>query len=157
MRNQTISEDDFQRQTDPTYMIIKMVEDIDKCIHHILNIRQCDTIFIGWRSPREGWIKLNCDGAYKDSFDLAGCGGLFRKSDDRLIKGYSRKIGTYDAFSAEMWGMYLGMQLALRQCFHHLQVENDSKSLVDMITGKVKFNGNPPTLVCCIQEFLKLN
>ncbi|KAK2446639.1 SKP1 protein [Trifolium repens] len=49
------------------------------------------------------------------------------------------------------------MQLAWRQGFHHLQVESDSKSLVDMITGKVKFNGNPPTLVRRIGELIKLN
>jgi hypothetical protein len=36
-------------------------------------------------------------------------------------------------------------------------MENDSKTLVDMITGKVKINGNPHTLVCRIQELLKLN
>jgi hypothetical protein len=46
-----------------------------------------------------------------------------------------------------MWGMYLGMKLAWRQGLHHLQVESGSKTLVDMITGKVKTNGNPPTLV----------
>jgi hypothetical protein len=69
----------------------------------------------------------------------------FRKSDDRWIKGYSRKIGTYDALFAEMWGM------------HHLQVESDSKSLVDMIMRKVKFNGNLPTLVRRIQDLIKLN
>jgi hypothetical protein len=34
-------------------------------------------------SIREGWIKLKCDGAYKDSLGLAGCGGLIWKSDDR--------------------------------------------------------------------------
>jgi hypothetical protein len=93
-RNKTIFEDDFQRPNDPTYVIIKMFEDIDKCIHHPLNIRHYDTIFIGWKRPREGWIKLNCDGAYKDSLGLAGCGGLFRDSDGRWIKGYSRKLGT---------------------------------------------------------------
>ncbi|KAK2441944.1 TMV resistance protein N [Trifolium repens] len=93
-RNKTIFEDDFQRPNDPTYVIIKMVEDIDMCIHHPLNIRHYDTIFIGWKRPREGWIKLNCDGAYKDSLGLAGCGGLFRDSDGRWIKGYSRKLGT---------------------------------------------------------------
>ncbi|GAU42748.1 hypothetical protein TSUD_77850 [Trifolium subterraneum] len=87
----------------------------------------------------------------------SGCGGLFRNSDGRWIKGYARKIGTCDALSAEMWGMYLGMQLAWRQGFHLLQVESDSKTLVDMITGKVKINGNPPTLVVRIQELLKLN
>jgi len=46
-----------------------------------------------------------------------------------------------------MWGMFLGMQLAWRQGFHHLQVESDSKTLVDMIKGNVKINGKAPTLV----------
>jgi hypothetical protein len=40
---------------------------------------------------------------------------------------------------------------------HHLQVESDSKSLVDMIMRKVKFNGNLPTLVRRIQDLIKLN
>ncbi|PNX70532.1 hypothetical protein L195_g057487, partial [Trifolium pratense] len=56
-----------------------------------------------------------------------------------------------------MWRMYLGMKLAWSQGFHHLKVESNSKSLVDMIVGKVKINGNPPTLVRRIQELLKLN
>jgi hypothetical protein len=51
-----------------------------------------------------------------------------------------------------MWGMYLGMQLAWRYGFHQLHVESDSKTLVDIITGKVKINGNPHTLVRRIQE-----
>jgi len=156
-RNKTIFEDDFQRPSDHTYRILKMVEDMDKYTQHPLNVHQRDTIFVGWKRPQEGWVKLNCDGAYKDSLGLAGCGGLFRNLDGRWIKGYSQKIGTYDALCAEMWGMYLGMQLAWRQGFHNLQVESDSKTLVDMITRKVKFNGNPPTLIRRIQDLLKLN
>ncbi|MCI42798.1 ribonuclease H protein, partial [Trifolium medium] len=62
---------------------------------------------------------------------------------------------TCDALGAEMWGMYLGMQLAWSQ--GHLQVECDSKMLVDMITGKVKINGKLATLVRRIQKLLKLN
>lgn len=56
-----------------------------------------------------------------------------------------------------MWGMYLGMQLAWKHGFHHLQVESNSKTLVDMITGKMNINGNPTTLICRIQVLLKLN
>jgi ribonuclease HI len=56
-----------------------------------------------------------------------------------------------------MWGMYLGMQLAWKYGFHQLPVESDSNTLVDMITGKVKVNGNPPILVRRIQQLLKFN
>ncbi|GAU41583.1 hypothetical protein TSUD_271920 [Trifolium subterraneum] len=156
-RNKTIFEDDFQRPSNPTYTILKMVDEIENCNRHPMNIRHGDTIFIGWKKPQEGWVKLNCDGAYKDTLELAGCGGLLRDSNGRWLTGYSRKIGTCDSLSAEMWGMYLGMQLAWRNGFHHLQVESDSKILVDMIMGNVKINGKPPILVCRIQELLKLN
>ncbi|MCI09976.1 ribonuclease H protein, partial [Trifolium medium] len=52
-----------------------------------------DIIYIGWKRPQENWIKLNSDGACKDMGKIAGCGGLFRDSDGRWIKGYIKKIG----------------------------------------------------------------
>ncbi|KEH42345.1 hypothetical protein MTR_1g067690 [Medicago truncatula] len=64
-----------------------MVEDIDNYSNHPLKTHKNDTIFIGWKIPRDGWIKLNCDGAYKDSLGLAGCGCLFWNSDGRWLKG----------------------------------------------------------------------
>ncbi|CAJ2669949.1 unnamed protein product [Trifolium pratense] len=88
-RNKNIFEEEFQRPTDTIFKILKMVDDIDNYTRHPLNTRRCDTIFIGWKRPREGWIKLNCDGAFKNSLGLAGCGGLFRNSGGRWIKGYA--------------------------------------------------------------------
>jgi len=38
----------------------------------------------------------------------SGCGGLFRDSNGRWIKGYTKKIGACDALHAEIWGLYLG-------------------------------------------------
>ncbi|XP_013443867.2 SKP1-like protein 21 [Medicago truncatula] len=64
--------------------------------------------------------------SYKDTLGRAGCGDLLRNSDGRWLKGYYRKIGTCDALTSKMWGMFLGMQLAWRQGFHRLQVESDS-------------------------------
>ncbi|MCI88500.1 ribonuclease H protein, partial [Trifolium medium] len=52
-----------------------------------------DTVYIGWKRPGEGWVKLNNDGACKNRGEIAGCGGLFRDSDGRWIKGYTKKIG----------------------------------------------------------------
>jgi hypothetical protein len=90
------------------------VEDIDKYTKQPLNICNCDIIFISWKKPMEGWVKLNCDETFKNYLGLAGCGGLFRNSDVRWIKGYARKIGTCDTLCVIMWGMYLGMKLAWR-------------------------------------------
>jgi hypothetical protein len=101
-RNTIILEEDFQRPTDPIFMILNMVDDIDKYTRHPLNICQCNTMFIGWKRPREEWIKLNCDGTFKNSLGLAGCGGLFWNSDGKWVKGYARKIKTYDALCIEM-------------------------------------------------------
>jgi len=154
-RNKTIFEDDFQRPTDHTYMILKMVEDIDT--PNILLMFANVTLFSLVGKDLRGWVKLNCDGAYKDSSGLASCGGLFQNSDGRWIKGYLQKFGTCDALCANMWGMYLRMQLAWRQGFHNLQVESDSKTLVTLITRKVKINGKPPTLIRRIQDLLNLN
>jgi len=57
-RNKTIFKDDFQSPSDHTYMIIKMIEDIDKYTQHPLIVRQCSTIFVGWKRPQEGWLIL---------------------------------------------------------------------------------------------------
>ncbi|GAU47272.1 hypothetical protein TSUD_280950 [Trifolium subterraneum] len=86
-RNKSIFDEDFRRPSNPILVILKMVRDIDSCKHNQLIGRQRknDTIFVGWKQPLEGWIKLNCDGAYKESLDLAGCRGLLRDSNGQWI------------------------------------------------------------------------
>ncbi|MCH88942.1 ribonuclease H protein [Trifolium medium] len=116
-----------------------------------------DTIYIGWKKTPEGWIKLNCDGACKGGGESSGCGGLFRNSDGRWMKGYIKKIGVCDAFHAELWGMYLGLDMAWKERIPQLIVESDSKVLIDMITDNCKFNGVVPTLVRRIRNLLALN
>jgi ribonuclease HI len=100
---------------------------------------------------------LKSDGACKELGATVGCGGLFRDSDGRWINGFSNKIGVCDALHAEMWGMYLGLDLARREVIMHLHVESDSKVLIDMVTKKINFKGNMPTLVRCIRQLLDLD
>ncbi|XP_045831229.1 uncharacterized protein LOC123922567 [Trifolium pratense] len=56
-----------------------------------------------------------------------------------------------------MWGMYIGMNLARRQGITHLQVESDSKVLVEMVTGNCNVNDNIPTLVRRIRDLTNMN
>jgi ribonuclease HI len=116
-----------------------------------------ETIYIGWKSPFEHWIKLNSDGACKGSGEYSGCGDLFRDSKGRWINGYIRKIGVYDALHAEMWGMYLRLEMAWREHISQLIVESDSKILIDIVTENCKFSGSVPMLVQHIRKLVSLD
>jgi ribonuclease HI len=122
-----------------------------------MEIYNRDTIFIRWKCPNESWIKLNCDGAHYKFVDLARCGGLLRDSNDQWIQGRTQKIGTCDSLHAEMWGMYVGLELARRKGVTHLIVESDSKILIDMVTGRCKLNGATPILLRRIQELISMD
>ncbi|MCH81663.1 hypothetical protein A2U01_0002454, partial [Trifolium medium] len=68
-------------------VILKMAKDIDGCEHyHFTRGRhRLETIFIRWKCPNEGWIKLNCDGAHKKSVDLAGSGDSSYRSSEHPL------------------------------------------------------------------------
>jgi ribonuclease HI len=139
-------------------MVGSFVKDIEECNlqpHHSRPQLE-ESIYIGWKRPQEGWIKLNSDGACKDRGKIAGCGSLFRDSDGRRIKGYTKKIGACDALHAKMWGLYLGLNMVLREHFSHLIVESDSKILIDRISDNFHFNRNIPVLVQRVQKLLKM-
>jgi hypothetical protein len=74
-----------------------------------------ETIYVGWSKPPDGCIKLNSDGACKGGGELARCGGLFRNSEGRWIKGYTKKIEACDALHAKMWGLYLDLKMVWRE------------------------------------------
>jgi len=109
--------------------------------------------------PQDGWIKLKCNSAHKSSINLFRCDGILRDSNDICLISYARKIGACDAFHAEMWAMYLGLELARKWGITHLQVKSDSKVLVDMITGNcnININGSAPTLIQRICDFKNMN
>lgn len=116
-----------------------------------------DTIYVGWKQPREGWIKLINNDVCKDRGHIFRCGGFFRDSDGKWIKSYIKKIGACDALHDEMCGLYLDIDMAWREHLDHLIVESDSKILIDMIFDNFKFNRNIPILVHRIWKLLKIN
>jgi len=77
-----------------------------------MDTRHTKTIYIGWKYPQKGWVKLTCDGACKENGDLSGCGGLLRDANVIWIKCFVRKIDVCDALYAEMPSMYMGLKLA---------------------------------------------
>jgi len=62
-RNNAIFEENFQQPNNLVLAIQNFARKIDFCSnqppHHNIQIKE--TIYIGWKKPPEGWIKLNID------------------------------------------------------------------------------------------------
>ena len=99
--------------------------------------------------------EINCDGAFQGNGELVGCGRLFQQPDGKWIKGFSCKVGVYDALHDEVWGLYIELDMASREGLSHLIVERDSKVLVNMVTTNYKINGVIRSLIRYIQKLLR--
>jgi len=62
-----------------------------------------------------------------------------------------------DALHAELWGMYLGLDMVWREQIPQLIVGSDSKTLIDMVIGSCNFSGAIPMLVRRIRNLLALD
>ncbi|KAF7811992.1 ribonuclease H [Senna tora] len=79
-----------------------------------------------WSKLKEGWVKVNSDGAVYKATSLSGCGGLIRNQNGDWIKGYKKKIGVSTPFGAEIWGIYYGLDLAWQLNYRKVTIESDS-------------------------------
>lgn len=96
---------------------------------------QKEEIAVGWHKPASGWVKLNCDGARKRDPVVAACGGLIRDCDGAWVGGFCRFLGVASVLKAEAWGLLEGIRLASYLALDSLDIECDSKVLVDAVNG----------------------
>lgn len=88
-----------------------------------------------WSKPRKGWHKLNSDGGVSDD-GKADCGGVIRNEEGEWIVGYTHKPQTSDCLQAEAWGLLRGLELGWQKGIKHLEVESDSKELIQLINDQ---------------------
>jgi hypothetical protein len=73
------------------------------------------------------------------------------------MKDYFKKIGVCDAFHAELWGIYIGLDIGWNEHIPRLIMESGSKILINIVTDNCKLSGMVPTLVQRIQNILTLD
>lgn len=64
---------------------------------------------------------------------LLSGGGVLRDSAGAWISGCLANLGAGDVIEAEFWGVFYGLQLAWSHSIRTLDVECDSKCVVDLI------------------------
>lgn len=94
-------------------------------------------MMVGWKPPDSGWFKLNTDGASRGNPELAAAGGVLRNSSGEWCGGFAAKIGRCSAPLAELWGVYHGLYVAWEQRVTRLELEVDSKMVVEFLTTRI--------------------
>ncbi|KAG7552028.1 Reverse transcriptase domain [Arabidopsis thaliana x Arabidopsis arenosa] len=89
---------------------------------------------VGWVAPVSGWCKLNTDGASHGNPGMATAGGVLRNEEGGWCGGFALNIGRYSAPLAELWGVYYGLYIAWEQGITRLELEVNSKMVVDFLT-----------------------
>jgi ribonuclease HI len=133
-RNKEVCEKDFIRPAHPAHYIMQKTLEYNNVVrlnetmaHKSMTVKQ-----IGWKPPKEGFIKLNTDGAVGSS-QIAGCGGVIRDRQGGWIRGFAKNVGRCNAFVAELWGVYEGLKCARSLGFNKVEVNIDATAVVHVL------------------------
>ncbi|CAL1373186.1 unnamed protein product [Linum trigynum] len=91
---------------------------------------------IQWSFPRNGWVKLNVDGASVGNPGLAGAGGIIRDEHGKWVRGFVAKVSEASATLAELWAVYYGLQLARKAGCACVLIESDSQMAIALIKSR---------------------
>lgn len=92
-------------------------------------------IMIKWMPPDQRWYKLNSDGLKVGDSGGTGYGGLIRDENGRWVVGFVRNLGIASAYVAKSWGVLEGVTLARQRVIDFLEINVDSKVVVDGLKG----------------------
>jgi ribonuclease HI len=133
-RNKEAYEEDFIRPTHPVHSIMQKTLEYNTAarLNDSMANKPATVQQIGWKPPKEGFIKLNTDEAVVNS-QTAGCGGVIRGTQGEWIRGFAKNIGWCNAFVAELWGVYEGLKCARSLGFNKVEVNIDDIAVVNVI------------------------
>jgi len=87
-----------------------------------------EIIFVVWKPPTITWVKVNTDGSVIGL--NASCGGIFRDYRGTFLGCFANNVGHVSGFEAELMGLILAMEFAVRKQWTRLWIECDSSSVV---------------------------
>lgn len=88
---------------------------------------------VGWIRPKEGFLKLNTDGSFREELAQASAGGLLRDGSGKWIAGFTANLGQCDSLMAETWATIHDLKMAWKTRCRKLNLEMDSLLLTRLI------------------------
>lgn len=81
----------------------------------------------------EGWFILNTDDSSLRNPVFERDGGVLRDHNRNWVHGFSRNIGHTNNMLSKLWGLRDGLHLAVARNFEFLEIEVDSKAVIDIM------------------------
>lgn len=96
-----------------------------------------------WKPPKNGFLKLNIDGAWKAEGDKSGIGGVFRDERGKWEFGFSKRIEAGSAEAAELLAIREGVQIAWDCNYLQVEVECDALGVVQLLSKPLEAVHHP--------------
>ena len=98
-----------------------------------------EEMYVRWRYPSIGWVRLNTDGASKGNPGKAGAGGIIRGHRGELFECFAANCGECSCTRAELMAVLRGLNVAWNGGHRKIVLSVDSEVVVRMLEG------DPPT------------
>ena len=92
---------------------------------------------VSWRKPPWGTLKLNFDGSSLTNNDST-VGAIIRDWEGQLVSVCHKKLGKQRPLTAEALALKVGIQHARQLNIDKIQIEGDSKIIIDHLNRKTK-------------------
>nr|GMD83340.1 putative non-LTR retroelement reverse transcriptase [Ipomoea batatas] len=99
------------------------------------NMANKQDVILSWQPPEDNKVVLNIDGSFNVRQHKAGCGGVLRDKAGSWLGGFTSKLMTQHVIESEAWGLLKGMQWAWNKGIRNIEIQMDSKDVINWITG----------------------
>ncbi|CAL8155262.1 unnamed protein product [Prunus armeniaca] len=94
-------------------------------------------VLLAWVPPEVGVVKLNIDGSRRGVTGAIGARKVLKDHLGQWIGGFVVNLGRGEVIEAELWGMFFGLNLAVKKKVDDIVIEMDFDTAVLLIQRKV--------------------
>ncbi|KAK8973792.1 hypothetical protein V6N11_032922 [Hibiscus sabdariffa] len=90
-------------------------------------------VYHQWKKPAMGWLCLNTDASISSADGVGTIGGVLRDSSGTWLRGYCKCIGKVSTIQAELWSVYIGLEVDWSFGTNRLVIQSDSSQAIKLV------------------------
>lgn len=131
-RNNDVINNHLTTDSAVIWNIMQLEKDCASVIgHHAQHQRH--PVWVCWKSPMTGFVKLNTDGSVQGTNGSAGIGGIIRDYSGEWIVGFKGYIGSMPILLVKLKAIQQGLILARQGGYVRVMCESDSMEAIRLV------------------------